>query len=34
MPAATKPIDPWLALLVAALFLIERFVATRPEPAT
>lgn len=34
MPAgATKPLDPWLVLLIAGLFLVERFVATRPEPA-
>lgn len=34
IPAATRPLDPWLALLIAALFLVERIVATRPEPAT
>jgi len=34
MPSSTKPLDPWLALLIAALFAIERFVATRRrEPA-
>ena len=29
MPASTKPLDPWLTMLVAMLFLIERVVATR-----
>jgi len=33
-PASTKPIDPWLALAIALLVLIERIVATRTrEPA-
>jgi hypothetical protein len=27
--AAAQPLDAWLALLVAALFLLERAVATR-----
>ena len=31
--AATKPLDPWLALLIATLVLIERIVATRPRAA-
>lgn len=29
MPASTKPLDPWLTMLVGVLFLIERVVATR-----
>jgi len=29
--ASTRPLDAWLALLIAALFLCERFVATRPR---
>ena len=34
MPSAAKPLDPWLALLIAVFVLIERVVATRPrEPA-
>lgn len=33
-PSAAKPLDPWLALLIAALVLAERMVATRSrEPA-
>ncbi|HKE47457.1 MAG TPA: BatA domain-containing protein [Rhodanobacteraceae bacterium] len=31
IPSAAKPLDPWLALLIAALVLIERVVATRPR---
>lgn len=31
IPASAKPLDPWLALLVALLVLIERVVATRPR---
>lgn len=31
LTAAPKPLDAWLALLIAALMLIERIVATRPE---
>lgn len=35
-PASARPLDAWLAVLIAALFLCERFVATRPraEPQT
>jgi hypothetical protein len=33
-PASTKPLDPWLALAIALLVLVERLVATRTrEPA-
>ncbi|HEY6892592.1 MAG TPA: hypothetical protein VI258_00375, partial [Rhodanobacteraceae bacterium] len=33
-PAATKPLDPWLALAIALLALVERILATRSrEPA-
>ncbi|HEX7915484.1 BatA domain-containing protein [Rudaea sp.] len=30
-PASAHPLDAWLALLIAALFLCERFIATRPR---
>lgn len=30
---STRPLDPWLVVLIAALFLLERIVATRPRPA-
>jgi len=30
-PASGRPLDAWLVLLIAALFLCERFVATRPN---
>jgi aerotolerance regulator-like protein len=34
IPASTKPLDPWLALAIALLVLVERVVAMRPrEPA-
>jgi len=33
-PASTKPLDPWLAMLVALLFLIERAIATRAREPT
>ncbi|MBS0581879.1 MAG: BatA domain-containing protein [Proteobacteria bacterium] len=29
LPASIRPLDAWLALLIAALFLLERFMATR-----
>ena len=34
MPSAAKPLDPWLALLIAALVLIERIVATRSRASS
>lgn len=30
---SARPLDPWLVLLIAALFLLERIVATRPRRA-
>lgn len=30
----TRPLDPWLVILIAALFLLERVVATRPRAET
>ena len=32
MPGSARPLDAWLALLVAALFLVERLVATARRP--
>lgn len=34
MRTSAKPLDPWLVLLIASLFLIERVVATRPRAST
>jgi aerotolerance regulator-like protein len=34
LPSAAKPLDPWLALLIATLVLIERVVATRPRASS
>jgi hypothetical protein len=34
MRSSAKPLDPWLALLIALLILIERVVATRPRAST
>lgn len=33
-PESVRPLDAWLAVLVAALFLLERFVATQPRAET
>jgi hypothetical protein len=34
LPTSAKPLDPWLALLIAALILIERVIATRSREPT
>jgi len=34
MRTSAKPLDPWLVLLIASLFLVERVVATRPRALT
>ena len=34
MRTSAKPLDPWLVLLIASLFLVERIIATRPRAAT
>jgi len=34
MRTSAKPLDPWLVLLIASLFLIERVVATRARAST